>query len=100
MHVVDELDKPKNLEVPSLIELLIKGHSSIMGENFKNLGCYNMKWNVSLYIYTYLLKYIIKYFNENHPLAVEHKFSYEHYDEILEKLEANTISVKKPLLKD
>ena len=95
MHVVDELDKPKNLEVPSLIELLIKGHSSIMGENFKNLGCYNMKWNVSLYIYTYLLKYIIKYFNENHPLAVEHKFSYEHYDEILEKLEANTISVKK-----
>lgn len=95
LHVVDEMDNAKNLEIPSLIELLLKAHEGIMGENFKHLDSFNMKWTISLYIYTYLLKYVIKYYNTNHPLASQHTFSIDHFDEILNTLSNNTRNVKK-----
>ncbi|KAL3236694.1 Hal9p [Nakaseomyces bracarensis] len=95
LHVVDEMDNAKNLEIPSLIELLLKAHEGIMGENFKHLDSFNMKWNISLYIYTYLLKHVIKYYNNNHPLAAQTTFNVDHFDEILETLSANTRNVKK-----
>ncbi|CCE61527.1 hypothetical protein TPHA_0A04540 [Tetrapisispora phaffii CBS 4417] len=61
-YIVEHSGDRTNDKVLQLINLFEVTHAHIIGENQESLTSDNMKWNVGLFFYTYILQQLLKYF--------------------------------------
>ncbi|CCF59170.1 hypothetical protein KAFR_0G01360 [Kazachstania africana CBS 2517] len=87
-------DMENNLENAYFIEMLVTTHTHIAGENQENFFGNNMKWNVDMFIFTFLLKKIIQYFNERNSFAKIYNFDPSVYDQMISTLLKKCFEIK------
>ncbi|CAB4256618.1 similar to Saccharomyces cerevisiae YBR150C TBS1 Putative protein of unknown function [Maudiozyma barnettii] len=88
-HVIKYMDDPKEIDIPKLISLLISAHNHVVGENYSKVPSTNVKVNAAIFHFTFLLKYIIKHYNDKGRNVDEEKFEYLKYDDLMKKLIEN-----------
>lgn len=94
LYTARHIDEEDNQRIPSIIELLITDHALLVGENQECLVSDNIKWNTSVFFYTFLLAKIVEHFNKNSPHAKNYDFNAEHYAPMLEKIMNHSTKVK------
>lgn len=94
LYTARHMDEDDNQRIPSIIQLLIIDHAILVGENQECLVSDNIKWNTSVFFYTFLLAKIVENFNKNSPHAKNYDFDSERYASMLEKILVHSTKVK------
>ncbi|EDO16023.1 hypothetical protein Kpol_495p21 [Vanderwaltozyma polyspora DSM 70294] len=85
-YVIKNIDNEENDEIPVIIELLQSTHTHLIGENQESLVSDNMKWNTSIFFYTFLLQQVVTYFNKKKRKDCEVNINVQQYSEMLTKV--------------
>ena len=85
-HVITHIDDTDRTENKKVIQLLKKTHSHLVGEDFKSFPVCNMKQDVGVFYFTFLLKYILKRTDGDEGLSSPYGEYVEKCDILLENL--------------
>lgn len=80
---IKNMDDTREIDVTKNISLLIDTHTHMVGINQDKIPIRNVRVNMSVFFFTFLLKHVIKHFNETNINAQVTGFEYEKYNELM-----------------
>ena len=93
-HIITHINDTEKAENKKIIQLLKKTHSHLVGEDFKSFPVCNMKQDVGVFYFTFLLKYILKRAGGEEGLGGSYGEYVEKCDILLENLIETAKSMK------
>lgn len=90
------IDLPQTAEH---ISILCEIHGVLTAAN-SNAVSVNMKWNVSMFVFTFFLIGCIKHFNRLSPVASHYNFTTEGYEKIMQELAQGSEEIKNKAVAD
>ena len=85
-HTIKNMDDTREIDVTKNISLLIDTHTHLVGVNQDKIPIRNVKVNMSVFFFTFLLRNVIKHFNETNINAHVTGFEYTKYDVLLNSI--------------
>ncbi|CCC69468.1 hypothetical protein NCAS_0C04780 [Naumovozyma castellii] len=83
-----------NQELFSLVELLRTTHNHLIGDDQENLFIDNLKWNTSIYFYTFFLNHLITRMNQLEHFKGRLEFNRNPYSNMLDRIREHSIKLK------
>lgn len=100
LYVIKNLNNTENnCEVVYLINLLTDCHTFIIGEDQKMLVSEDMKWNMSIFFFTFLLHSITKNFKNDEKSKQNFNFKSKSLSPLLVRLVQTKTTIKEDILK-
>ncbi|CAL9729555.1 halotolerance protein 9 [Monosporozyma unispora] len=96
LTIIKHMDDPFITDIEKNITLLETCHKHLLGENYEFLETKNVKWQVSVYFFTFLMKYMTRKYHEikqNSGTNVE--MDSEYYDKLLSQILEKTTEQKR-----
>lgn len=96
LDIIKSIDESNISDVSNNIFLLETCHKHILGENYEYLTIRNVKWQVSIFFFTFLMKYVnIKYNSINCSYKDKLRTDDSYYDDILSRILKKISQLKK-----
>ncbi|CCF57126.1 hypothetical protein KAFR_0C01320 [Kazachstania africana CBS 2517] len=86
-HVINCLNDPQPNDIRALIKLLRDTHLHLVGENQERFPLDNMKFNTSIFFYTFFLEHITKVVEDADAFSAEYEpYTSQQYAALLDKI--------------
>lgn len=96
LTVIKHMDDSFLTDIRDIITLLQTCHKHLLGENNEFLETNNVKWQVSVYIFTFLMKYMTaKYHKIDQEFVINNGIDDDYFDNILSQILERTTEQKR-----